>query len=1164
MRKLLSYICSLCAACTFAAGLEKGGTAFDFSAYSAERFKAAVPGADNLIANADGRSKEGKFDPLRWRGSYSFIHTADIPDNDPVRAKVKQMVRWSINDGVFTVVKPAELKKILTPKAQKSTSGGWYKSVNMPHDKGGVCRVDFEYRTQIDGAGAVSLIVSGYDRVSGKWAGAKRFFFKVHRVVPSGSWSTYTKEIEIPRGCKSIQLVFRMDGIGKMEFRNPSAVMLKEKADRPKLDLKLAPMGFLDKTFVLAKDVPVIMSFMWKRNGTPAEAALENPVLAVRLPKEISYHGSAFLKFLNQKETPAGIEYRISLKLVKNRPARNESYDSYLRLPLLLVTGAAPGRLADGVAWVEDKGKKVSNEEKFALKIIPAFKGEQPRMFESGFHIGGREIEHSGKSIAVCAEMFKASGASWIIAGHRPSFAAWRKAGLRIITPELFFIANGYRVGMPGNRPEGDKYRFTGDAYKAQLDMAVCPSAVYEKRPHFMNSTVPYIKEEIEGADGLWANWEPYMFTGRGCFCDICCRKFARFAGVPEAEMKKAWPAELAPGRKYHEQAVRFRSLEHAKLVNTINEVVTSVTGGKKSVGFVPGIQVDDMSSTWREHKFDAENHPIDYAGNFKWIDPWGPYSHWDAAVIPYIYSKIFSLRIFTKAREVRFAVNKDYPLPNRPKLLAFPHGHQGVSRLTHPESLKLDLLTYFFNGWEAATLYYFPKGYDARWWKALAEANTLIAAYEDYVFKGKRVDEKITLKPLQPYAADTVIADHLLGRYAKYSMLQHTAFEKGKAVIAAVFNFWYHGEAFFNCKVNGLEPHTRYTVKCSGKRFVNSKGESFTGKELASGVVLHAGAVRCAVYEIAPEKNSDKVLPALNPAAVEGFRKEALPALLKAKAVDDEYEKRNSFKESELKDISNGGIECTADEKKGVLHFKSGNISAEFNAVSSTVTRWEKAGAKLIHGNKISGGGTPAFWTPLCRFLNSGFAVTGQKKIPGGIEITCERRIDARNSHALEGLYIIGKIRFTDKLQKISSETTLVNKSDKALSFGFRYNVQIALPGQAEGSTKIFVNGKGKEFKRDFLRRIYVAGKDEEFENTVRKIFEVTLPASTMDRSSVCFADFRHRIKLTFAPLKLLAGAASWDGGGQVAPTFEPCFKKVKLSPKETVKYTCELLLEK
>ena len=1152
MKYLLGVLCFASAFCALAVDLDRGGVTFDFARYSAARFANTEVAAENLITNADGKLAEKNSDHLRWRGSYCYVHSYAIPDKDPRRAEVRKVVKWSIKDGVFTVVKPAELKKILPAELLKSTSGGWFKSVNLPDDNGGICRVTFEYRSQIDGAGSLCLLSSGYDQVAGKWAKAKRFSFKQKRLIPSGAWTSCTHDITVPKGCKSLQLVLRMDGVGKFEFRKPAAVMVKNSAAANKLTLALSPTGFLDKTFVLAQTLPVTMCFTWKRNGSAAEAAMKAPVLVVRLPKEIEYHGSAQLKCLGKKQTVSGFEYRIDLTKVKQRPARMENFDGYLLHPLLISTAAAPGKaLAPGQAWVEDMGKRISNVEDFSLKVIPAFKAERPAIFATGFHTSGVYMYHTGKNIDLCAKMFGAAGAGWIISGDKNAYAAWRREGVRIITPELYFIANGFRIGAPQGRPEADKYRYVGDTYKSEMERATCPAAVYEKRPFFMNKTVPYLKEELKGADGLWANWEPYLFRGRGCFCATCCKNFAKFVNVPEEQMKKEWPQELAVGRKYHAQAVRFRSLEHAKLMNVVNEVITEATGGKeKSLGFVPGIQVDDMSSTWREHKFDAENHPIDYAAGFKWIDPWGPYSHWDAAVNPYVYSKIFSLRIFTKAREVRLAVNKDYPLPNRPKLLAFPHGHQGISRVTHPESLKLDLLTYFFNGWEAATVYYFPKGYDARHWKAFAEATTTAARYEEFVFKGRRVDEKVTLTPVQPYAADTVIVDHLLGRSHKFSMLQHTAYEKGNALVAAVFNFWYHGEAFFDFKVKGLRPAQRYTVKCNGNRFVDAQGRNFTGKELAAGVKLHAGLARCAVYEIAPEKAEDKILPAVTPAALEKVYKSALDALRKAKAADDEYEKINGVAESELKDIANAGITCTADQKKGTLIFKSGNISAEFHVPSCTVIKWENSGRVLIRGNRGSGAGAVAFWTPNSRLLQTGYAVTEQKKIPGGIEITAERRVDAKNSPFLAGLYIVSKLQFTEGLKKISASAVLTNKTLSPLTFGVRYNMQAALPGLAGGFTEISANGRKIKVVRDHFRYIYLAGKHSEFEKSAKKLFEISTPTRTIDAAPVAFCSPADKLVLQIEPRKEFVGAAVWDSGVLAAPTFEPCFKKVTLEP--------------
>ena len=250
MKYLMYVLCFLSAFCTFAVNLDRGGVTFDFARYSAERFSKSDMPAENLITNADGKLAEKNTDLLRWRGSYCYVHSYAIPDKDPRRAQVRKVVRWSIKDGVFTVVKPAELKKILPAELLKSTSGGWFKSVNLPDDQGGICRVTFEYRSRIDGAGSLVLISSGYDQVAGKWAKAKRFSFKQKRLIPSGSWTTCTHDIVIPPGCKSLQLVFRMDGVGKFEFRKPSAVMVKNSSNADKLTLALSPQGFLDKPCV--------------------------------------------------------------------------------------------------------------------------------------------------------------------------------------------------------------------------------------------------------------------------------------------------------------------------------------------------------------------------------------------------------------------------------------------------------------------------------------------------------------------------------------------------------------------------------------------------------------------------------------------------------------------------------------------------------------------------------------------------------------------------------------------------------------------------------------------------------------------------------------------------------------------------------------------------
>ena len=1137
------------------AGLDKGGVTFDFRKISAGLFKPAqaVAQADNLVTNADGKAALNPKDNLRWQGNYCYLHTREIADKDPRRAQVRKMVKWTIEDGVFKVVKPAQLNDILPVKVVKSTSGGWRKAVNLPDDKGGRYILTFQYRATVKGAGGCCLIVSGYTERAGKWWKAKEKLFKIYSLRPSSEWQNYRNEILIPPGLKSLQIVWRIDGVGSLDFRTPALVAASGKGTAEKLNLRLSPMASLDQTFALAQGIPGTMVFVWKRNGAPAEAKLVKPELVAVLPKEITYYESAGLKLLSKKEVTGGIEYRIDLRGRRERPALMESYDFYLRHSLLISTQAAPGaKLADGSAWVEENGVRLSNVEKVKFKVIPAFKAAKAQYYMPGIYMGGIYCNYTGDNMAVCAQMYDAAGVRWIVGGQNSAFPAWRKAGVKYITPELFFIANGFRVGIPKGRPEADKYRAIGTHNLAEFERSTCPAAVYEKRPFYMNSTVPYINKSLAGADGLWANWEPYGYAGRGCFCDTCRKKFAKFVGVSEEQMKKEWPQELAMGRKYYKQAVRFRSLEHAKLMHTVNEAVTAATGGEKSLGFIPGVQVDNMSSTWRQNGFDKETHPIDYAGKFRWIDPWGPYAFWNSFT-PFVYSKSFNLRTFVKARDVREAVNKDYA-PNPPKLLAFPHGLQGSDWVTQPESMAIELLGFMFNGWEASTVYAFPKGYDARYWKAFADASDIAARYDKYVFTGKRIDGRVTLTPLQPYAADTAILEGLLGTHKTWSMLQHTAYQLKDTVIVAAFNFWRDGEVFFKCQVKGLEPKVRYTVKhhaaaTGSTRFVRKDGSSFTGADLEKGVMLHAGAVRCVVYEIAPEKLADKKIYALDAAAMAKFREEARPALLKAKAADEQYEKLYGIKESKLEDIANAGIVCKADPKANTLTFTSGKNTAVMNVPTFLIKDWTTAAGAVITGNRQSGVGAVAFWLPSCQ-IRSGFAVTAQKKIPGGLEITGEKRMLDRDNPSLAGLTIRQTFKITDNLKKIAVNTVLVNESDRNLTFGVRYNLIPAPPGTKGGFTQVTVNGKLTDFKRDFSRKIFSTGTDKQYETAVRKLFSVKSETSKIDAGPVYFRKPGLTVKLLLEPKAAFAGAAVWDSGRQAAGTFEPCFKFLDLGP--------------
>ena len=107
--------------------------------------------------------------------------------------------------------------------------------------------------------------------------------------------------------------------------------------------------------------------------------------------------------------------------------------------------------------------------------------------------------------------------------------------------------------------------------------------------------------------------------------------------------------------------------------------------------------------------------------------------------------------------------------------------------------------------------------------------------------------------------------------------------------------------------------------------------------------------------------------------------QKEARPALLKAKAADEQYEKIYGIKESKLEDISNAGISCKADRKNNRFILTCGINKAELYIPSFCVNYWNSGKKAVINGNKMSGFGCVAFWEPSTQIKN-GFSVIAPK----------------------------------------------------------------------------------------------------------------------------------------------------------------------------------------
>lgn len=123
----------------------------------------------------------------------------------------------------------------------------------------------------------------------------------------------------------------------------------------------------------------------------------------------------------------------------------------------------------------------------------------------------------------------------------------------------------------------------------------------------------------------------------------------------------------------------------------------------------------------------------------------------------------------------------------------------------------------------------------------------------------GKKKDD-VTVVPQTPFPAPVEnIEPRFLPDVRKSDLLQVAAFEKDGRILVAAGNFWEKGDVVFQLRVPGLKPDQEYTVqeKAFRRQFVPEQGKFFTGKMLADGILLHAGAMRWRLRDRPRDKDS-------------------------------------------------------------------------------------------------------------------------------------------------------------------------------------------------------------------------------------------------------------------------------------------------------------------
>lgn len=1170
MKTATAICCGLWAVTLFASPeFDRGGVTFPMEKISAERFKPAQPSAANLLVNADlsqpllgtyGKTGRG-WDTSTWIFGEANRKKFDTDSRMFTSAKIV-----TAEDGrkALQLNRPISLEKLMGDLSDKFTIS-FSQLVKLPDEKGGSYRLTLDCRNQLIGKNRFDQMVllwfrDGSDPRPGRGKETREYIYS--KLLSAPEWHPHSLEFTVPPGTRDLNVTFRADGCGKVQIRNPQLVRLENRNQIP-VTVELSPFKLLDNTFALAPGLPGVMGFKFRNNLPKGTLKYGKIRMNLELPAEISVDGANcfFGKEVSRTEFSAdGKKWtRRQFSLDGIIPyIRNSTDFNGWNIPDVMISGnAAPGTVWNNCRYyLTEDGKILGTPETFTLKMLPAFrKSTAPKQFFTGFSSVYNDLTFQQPELNKrIAEFVGRTGTTLMLMDADAEYSAMLRAnGVRLIGAETYAIANGYRIGVPdaAQRPAYANYLDkNGKPVISGSHSLTCPAAIYNRTPYYNTFVLPILKKKLATLDGIVPNWEPYGTINRGCFCGSCRDEFAKFAGIPADKIKEIWPAKVQPGFEYRDQIIRFRAEQHAKLIKTLHEDCLKTGSGK--IGFCPEVGTDQII-VYPNHFYEQwEFTPYEYAGSLKWLNVWGPYV-WFLADQPYAYTKGANLLTWEMARRVIRDYRKAFPDPSkRAKLMAMPHGSQcDGTALGQPESLVMDQLSSFLAGYDASVLYFFPRGYDHRYWQAFADCNTLIAANEDMVMNGKPLSG-VSAVPQSPFPAPAEnIEPKFLPDVKKSDLLQIAAFEKDGRILAAVGNFWEKGDVVFKLSVPGLNPAKKYSVreKAFDRQFVKTAGQSFTGKDLADGILLHAGAMRWVFFEIEPEtKSSAKAVTAADMLReLERCRKDNQSAAEAEAARDKALHAENDI--GELKSQSSGAFSCKPVEKNGMtmLEISSGKNSALLNPRGMSLDAWTLDGKAPM----ASRFGTSAFWSPGRNGMvaDANYRVTGQKISANGLSVTAEFTTNVRNYPQLAGLKIVKTVRFSPDLKKIEFSVELNNTQSVAMNeVGYRWFLQ---PQALDGHPGNGIECGGSFLKRPGTFMLLKTNCDPASEKIIRRLFNVK-----NDSVKVSGNEFRFAVKNgpalrgSFSPAQAFGGVAVWDTAGMTRATFEPFYQPVIIPP--------------
>ena len=201
-----------------------------------------------------------------------------------------------------------------------------------------------------------------------------------------------------------------------------------------------------------------------------------------------------------------------------------------------------------------------------------------------------------------------------------------------------------------------------------------------------------------------------------------------------------------------------------------------------------------------------------------------------------------------------------------------------------------------------------------------------------------------------------------------------------------------------------------------------------------------------------------------------------------------------------------------------------------------------------------------PGVWYPrnTTFMLNAPMELRQLKALPGGVRLELYRKLTPMDQKNMSGAGMV--IRYDFLPEKINVSGKIINETDDALEYAFRFHAMPGILGRRGDVTGGVSWEDGVRFRRGFLVHLYHYGALDPL--MTGKEFNISSGTKVMSRKLTLGAPFL-KSKLAVALPENVRQIVFWDSASQENSTFEVIYDRKILHPGEEAEYTMSVAIK-